>query len=273
MTVAPTTRADTGLFGPDSMAWRIDREVLVLGGGTCALLLQLAHPAVAAAVAEHSTFRDDPFARLRRTLTSTFAVVFGSTRQADRAIGRVNAIHRSIRGSIPESGAAYDATEPRLLLWVHATLIDTAIRIYDRFVTPLSAASAQAYHAESRSIAIRLGVAPELVPPTLAELRTFMAGAVASGEVAVSPTARSLRDAVRYPAAFPPRFVWDLAHLASDSVMHAQLRAQYGIGWSPRRAAGVERLAAASRRLLPLVPPALRFVPHARAAERRVGPR
>jgi uncharacterized protein (DUF2236 family) len=67
--------------------------------------------------------------------------------------------------------------------------------------------------------------------------------------------------------------VWDLAHLASDSVMHPQLRAQYGIGWSPRRAAGVERLAAASRRLLPLVPPALRFVPQARAADRRAGPR
>lgn len=272
MTLAPVRR-DPGLFGPDSMAWRVDREVLVLGGGTCALLLQLAHPAVAAAVAEHSTFRDDPFARLRRTLTSTFAVVFGSTRQANRAIGRINAIHRSIRGSIPESGAAYDATDPRLLLWVHATLIDTAIRIYDRFVAPLSADAAQAYHAESRSIAIRLGVAPELVPPTLTELRTFMAGAVASGEIAVSPTARSLRDAVRYPTAFPPRFVWDLAHLASDSVMHPQLRAQYGIGWPPRREAGVERLAAACRRVLPLVPPPLRFVPQARAAARRAAPR
>jgi uncharacterized protein (DUF2236 family) len=96
-----------------------------------------------------------------------------------------------------------------------------------------------------------------------------MAGAVASGEVAVSPTARSLRDAVRYPSAFPPRFVWDLAHLASDSVMHPQLRAQYGIGWSSRRAAGVERLASASRRLVPLVPGPLRFVPQSRTAERR----
>ena len=272
MTPAPVRR-DAGLFGPESMAWRVDREVLVLGGGTCALLLQLAHPAVAAAVAQHSTFRDDPYARLRRTLTSTFAVVFGTTRQAERAIGRINAIHRSIGGSIPETGAAYDATDPRLLLWVHATLIDTAIRTYDRFVAPLGPDEMQAYHAESRSIAIRLGIAPDPVPETLAELRTFMAGAVASGEVAVSPTARSLRDAVRYPSAFPPRFVWDLAHLASDSVMHPQLRAQYGIGWSSRRAAGVERLAYASRRLVPLVPGPLRFVPQSRSAERRAAAR
>jgi uncharacterized protein (DUF2236 family) len=268
MTTAMRHR-DAGLFGPDSVAWRVDREVLVLGGGTCALLLQLAHPAVAAAVDQHSTFRGDPFARLRRTLGATFAVVFGTTRQAERAIARIDAIHRSVRGSIPESGASYEATDPRLLLWVHATLIDTAIRVYDRFVAPLAADEAQAYHAEARLIATRLGVPESMVPATLAELRTFMAAMVASGEVAVSPTARSLRDAVRYPTSFPPRFVWDLAHLASDSVMHPELRRQYGIRWSPRREAGVARMAAASRRLLPLVPAALRHVPQARRASRR----
>ncbi len=269
MTIA-SPRRDAGLFGPESVAWRIDREVLVLGGGTCALLLQLAHPAVAAAVAEHSTFHDDPFARLRRTLTASFAVVFGTTREAERAIGRINAIHGAVSGRVPESGSPYHAADPRLLLWVHATLIDTALRIYDRFVAPLSPADAQAYHAEARRIAMRLGVPDSLVPATLVELRTFMAGMVASGEVSVSPIARSLRDAVRYPTSFPARFVWDLAHLASDSVMHPVLRRQYGIPWSRRRAAGVARLAAVSRRLLPLVPPMLRHVPQARRAQRRL---
>lgn len=266
-------RADAGLFGPGSLAWRIDREVLVLGGGTCALLLQLAHPAVAAAVAQHSTFRDDPFARLRRTLRATFAVVFGTTAQADRAIRRINAIHGVVRGTVDESGAAYDARDPRLLLWVHATLIDTAVRMYDRFVAPLSAAEAQAYHVESRQIAVRLGVPEEVVPLTLTEQRAFMAGMVASGEVKVSPTALELAPAVRYPTDVPPRFVWDAAHLASDSVMHPGLRRQYGIPWSSRREAGVLRIARASRRLLPVVPAALRFVPPARTAERRVADR
>jgi uncharacterized protein (DUF2236 family) len=274
MTAAtPGTDRLTGLFGPGSMAWHIDREVLVLGGGTCALLLQLAHPAVAAGVAQHSTFRDDPFARLRRTLTATLAVVFGTRAQADRAIRRINAIHGAVRGTIPESGAAYDARDPRLLLWVHATLVDTALRMFDRFVAPLSPDAAQAYHAEAREIAIRLGVPADAVPATLTELRAFMAGMVASGEVAVSPTALELSAAVRYPTAFPPRFVWDLAHLASDSVLHPDLRRQYRIPWSRGRAAGVERLAAASRSLLPLLPAGLRFVPQARTAERRAAPR
>lgn len=267
---AAVRRPEAGLFGPGSLAWRVDREVLVLGGGTCALLLQLAHPAVAAAVAQHSTFRQDPFARLRRTLLATYAVVFGSRVRAERAIARINAIHGVVRGVVPETGAAYDARDPRLLLWVHATLIDTAVRVYDRFVAPLSADDAQAYHAESRQIAIRLGV-PELdVPETLVELRAFMAGMVATGEVAVSPTARSLGPAVRQPTRFPPRFVWDLAHLASDSVMHPEIRRQYGIPWSARREAGVRRIAAVSRRLLPVVPAPLRFVPQARSAERRI---
>ncbi|HET9878194.1 MAG TPA: oxygenase MpaB family protein [Candidatus Limnocylindria bacterium] len=267
---ASSGEPDGGLFGPGSLAWRIDREVLVLGGGTCALLLQLAHPAVAAGVAQHSTFRDDPFARLRRTLVATYAVVFGSRSRAERAIARINAIHATVRGAIPESGRAYDARDPRLLLWVHATLIDTAVRIYDRFVTPLDGDDAQAYHAESRQIAVRLGVPESLVPATLVELRAFMAGMVAGGEVAVSPTARLLAPAVRHPTRFPPRFVWDLAHLASDSVMHPEVRRQYGIPWSARREAGVRRIAAASRRLLPAVPAPLRFVPHARSAERRL---
>ncbi len=271
-TTAAPDRA-RGLFGPGSMAWRIDREVLVLGGGTCALLLQLAHPAVAAGVAQHSTFRQDPFARLRRTLTSTMTVVFGTQAEADRAIRRINAIHGAVHGAIPESGASYDARDPRLLLWVHATLVDTALRMYDRFVAPLTPDDAQAYHAEARQIAIRLGVPADAVPATLLELRAFMAEMVASGEVAVSPTALELSEAVRYPTSLPPRFLWDLAHLASDSVLHPGLRRQYGIPWSARREAGVARVAVATRRLLPVIPAALRCVPQARTAERRVASR
>ncbi len=264
---------DAGLFGPGSMAWRIDREVLVLGGGTCALLLQLAHPAVAAGVAEHSDFQADPFARLRRTLAATMAVVFGTRRQAEHAVARINAIHGAVRGTIPETGTGYDARDPRLLLWVHATLVDTALRIYDRFVAPLSVEEVETYHAEARRIAVLLGVPAGAVPDTLGELRAFMADAVASGEVAVSDTARALAPAVRYPRSLPPRFLWDLAHLASDAVMHPVLRRQYGISWSARRAGGADCLAAVSRRTLPLVPSVLRHVPQYRTAVRRAGPR
>jgi len=262
--------ADHGLFGPDSISWRIDREVLVLAGGSCALLMQLAHPAVAAGVAEHSDFRADPFARLRRTLTASYAVVFGSTPRAERAIRRMNAIHASVAGTVPETGQPYSALDPALLLWVHATLVDTAVRVYDRFVARLSDEEAEAYHSEARQIAIRLGAADASLPETLVGLRAEMDRLIASGEVRVSATARSLAPAVLYPAPFPPRAVWDLAHLVSLAVLPPSIRRGYGIGWSRGRERGVERLAAASRRLLPLVPDLLRHVPAARAAEGRL---
>ena len=86
------------------MAWRVDGEMLVLAGGSCALLMQLAHPAVAAGVDQHSDFRADPFARLRRTLTSSYAVAFGTAPEAEAAIRRVNAIHAAVSGTVGSRG-------------------------------------------------------------------------------------------------------------------------------------------------------------------------
>ena len=270
MTVSARARGtDVGLFGPRSMAWRVDGEMAVLAGGTCALLMQLAHPAVAAGVAQHSDFRTDPFARLRRTLNASYAVVFGSTAKADAAIRRMNAIHGVVRGTIPESGEPYHATDPALLLWVHATLVDTALRVYDRYVTRLSPGEQQAYHAESRQIAIRLGIPPEAVPLTLVELRAEMLGLMESGVVTVSDTARSLAPSVLHPTPFPPPIAWDMAHLISLSVMPEPIRRGYGLSWSARRERGMQRLASLSRAAVPHLPPRLRRVPQAAAAERR----
>ncbi|HEY7451945.1 MAG TPA: oxygenase MpaB family protein, partial [Candidatus Limnocylindria bacterium] len=135
---SPTDRSRAGLFEPGSVSWRVDREAVVLAGGTCALLLQVAHPAVAAGVDAHSDFRADPFARLRRTLGASWSIVFGDRSSAERAIRRINAVHELVRGVVPETGAPYRALDPELLLWVHATLVDTALRMHDRFVAPLS---------------------------------------------------------------------------------------------------------------------------------------
>ena len=259
----------TGLFGPDSVAWRVDREVIVLAGGSCALLMQAAHPVVAAGVDEHSTYATDPFGRLRRTLTSSFDVVFGTRSRADAAIRRVNAIHAAVRGQLP-GGAAYSAADPEALMWVHATLADTALRIYSRFVGPLSAAEERRYLLEAAEVAERLGVLPADLPSDVPELRAWMAEMVGSGRVRVTPGARRIARTVLYPNGFMPRIAWDAAHLISLATLPDPLRRQYGIRWSEGRERGVERLAAVTRRTLPLVPRPLRFVPQARTAERRV---
>lgn len=259
-----------GLFGPGSVSWRIDRELVVLAGGSCALLMQAAHPVVAAGVAEHSTYATDPFRRLLRTLTSSFDVVFGSRPTAEAAIRRVNAIHAGVHGELAGDGARYDAMDPEALLWVHATLVDTALRMYGRFVAPLSPAEEQAYHRECLGVAGMLGVPPDAMPPTIAELRTWMDGMVASGAVRVTPTAREIASTVLYPHRLVPRIAWDAAHLLSLSMLPEPLRRGYGIRWSPRRERGVERIAAILRRALPMVPGPLRYAPQARAADRRL---
>jgi uncharacterized protein (DUF2236 family) len=259
----------SGLFGPGSVSWRIDRELVVLAGGSCALLMQAAHPSVAAGVIDHSTYASDPFGRLLRTLTSSFDVVFGTRSQAEATIRRVNAIHGRVRGHRPD-GAAYSALEPEALLWVHATLVDTALRVHDRFVAPVTDADAQRYHEESAAVAVRLGVPEDVMPGTIVELRAWMGGMIDGGRVRVTPQARTIARTVLYPVRFPPRLAWDAAHLVSIATLPPELRRQYGIRWSPARERGIGRIAAVSRRLLPIVPSPLRHAPQARAAERRV---
>lgn len=266
-----TTAADAeGLFGPASMSWRIDRELIVLAGGSCAFLMQAAHPAVAAAVLEHSAYATDPFGRLLRTLTTSYDVAFGDRATADAALRRVNAIHARVRGRVPGTGEAYSAMDPEALLWVHATLVDTALRVYTRFVGGLRPRDEHAYHLECARAAEWLGLPAAAVPPTLGELRTWMASMIDSGEVRVTPGAREIARTVLYPSRVLPRLAWDAAHLVSLSTLPPSLRRQYGIRWSARRERGVERIARASRALLPWVPSALRHVPQARAADRRV---
>ena len=258
-----------GLFGPGSVSWRIDRELVVLAGGSCALLLQAAHPSVAAGVAQHSTYATDPFGRLLRTLESSFSVVFGSRSEAEATIRRVNAIHAAVRG-MRADGRPYSAMDAEALLWVHATLVDTALRVYDRFVAPLSRADAQAYHEESARVALALGVSAGDLPPTIEGLRGWMGEMMAGGRVHVTPDARRIARTVLYPTRFPPRLAWDAAHLLSLATLPDPIRRQYGIRWSDARDRGVRRLAAASRRVLPFVPAPLRHAPQARAADRRV---
>ncbi|MGH2401388.1 MAG: oxygenase MpaB family protein [Candidatus Limnocylindria bacterium] len=258
-----------GLFGPDSISWRIDREVLVLAGGSCALLLQAAHPVVAAGVTEHSTYATDPFGRLMRTLESSFDVVFGSRSTAEAAIRRVNAIHRSVRGQLAD-GTAYSAMDPEALLWVHATLVDTALRVYGRFVADLSSADEQAYHGEAARVALLLGVPERLLPATIEELRSWMSHRMVDGTIRVTPQARRIAGTVLYPMRVVPRVAWDAAHLISLSTLPEGVRRQYGIGWSPARERGVESIARFTRRALPFLPTVVRHAPQARAADRRL---
>jgi uncharacterized protein (DUF2236 family) len=230
--------------------------VLLLGGGR-ALLMQLAHPSVAAGVAEHSDFEQDPLSRLRRTLEATYTVVFGTEAQARRVGEALHRVHDRV------TGPGYRANDPELLLWVHATLVDTALRVHSRFLRPLSSPEAERYYQESKVIGEIFGIPPGIQPETLAEFRTYVRGMVATAEV--SDTARQLARSVLHPnlpaVAGPPLL---LVRQLTTGLLPAPLRRQYGFSWDGPRQATLDLAAMVSRQVLPRVPAVLRRVPAAR---------
>ena len=161
---------ETGLFGPDSITWRINREsALFLGAGRAALL-QLAHPWVAAALADHSTVLHRPIARFHNTFRVVFTMVFGTLEQALAAARYLYALHTQITGRLPEDvagyrrGARYEANEVAALRWVFSTLVESAVTAYEAVLPALSAGEREQYYAEARVLAGLFGIPHDALP-------------------------------------------------------------------------------------------------------------
>ena len=168
-----------GIFGPASLTWRIDREAVIFLGAGRALLLQLAHPWVAAAIAEHSKTFADPIGRFHRTFEVVFTMVFGSLDQALAAAQRLHRRHAGIEGRLPEAigpfdqGSLYRANEVAALRWVHATLVETALMAHDLILPALTADERERYWAESRRFGALFGLAPADLPPDWASFTAY----------------------------------------------------------------------------------------------------
>jgi len=270
-----TGRSPGRLFAPERMIWTVHRELALLLGAGRALLLQIAHPLVAAGVAEHSDFARDPFGRLFRTLAPMYSLVFGSPEEAEaagaglaRAHARVHGVLREPVGPFP-AGTPYDARDPELRLWVHATLIDTSLLVYTRFVRPLPPPAAAGYYADSRELARCLDVPDSLTPPTLEAFQGYVAGVLASDALAVGPGTRELaRSIFRPPGSRTLRALAPLVEFLTVGLLPPRLRQMYGYPWTSARESGLRAVAGAVRRVLPLLPSRLRVAPHARKAER-----
>jgi uncharacterized protein (DUF2236 family) len=266
-----------GLFGPGTMTWRINREgVLLLGGGR-ALVLQVAHPLVAAGVAAFSDYREDPWGRLYRTLDTTTAIVFGDSDTSAEASARLERIHSRVRGTTEEAGGrfpagtSYEANDPDLLMWVYATLVDTSIMVYDRYVARLSIDERRRYYEEQKLFGEALGVPRERQPDTYADFNDYMHQMLGGDSIAVTGALRDVVDAtLRPPMPFVAKPLIEAMNLATVGMLPAQLREELGLPWGPNR----ERLLTASRLMLrgalPLLPRLLREFPPARSADKRV---
>jgi uncharacterized protein (DUF2236 family) len=244
----------TGVFSPDAVIRRVDGEGVLLVGGGRALLMQLAHPSVAAGVADHSTFDADPFARLRRTMEASYTIVFGSEEDARRTAAGIRAVHDRVTGS------GYRASDPELLLWVHATLVDTALRVYQHFFGRLSADEAEEYYQQSCVLAEMLGCPCDVQPDDLDAFRDYVRTMVCTLEV--TDTARELAMSVMRPKVpLPAEPLFAMGRQLTVSMLPRPLRQQYGFSWDRPRKAAMVSAAGAARRILPLVPRPLRRVP------------
>src|SRR5712692_12008089 len=184
---------DHGLFGPDSIIWRVNRESAVTLAGTCAILMQFAHPKVAAGVRDHSSYQVDAAGRLRRTLDLTMAMVFGPRAVAMQAVRTINSRHRAVRGP------GYSATDPQLLLWVQATLVYSAIRGYRALVGPLTDVEADQYYQDTKEIGVILGVPRAMYPARVEALDAYVHEMIDSRELAVGADARRMAEIVLRP--------------------------------------------------------------------------
>ena len=252
------------LFHSDSVTWRINQEPALLLGGGRALLMQLAHPSVAAGVAEHSDFRRRPLDRLIRTLELTLALTFGTRAEALAAAHQINVVHQRVRGP------GYQATDPRLLLWVHATLIDSALVTYEAFVGPVSGSDREGYYQEAKLIGGLLGLANSRYPGTMTEFEAYLAGMIAGPELLVDRRARDLARAVLRPSLnrVPPPLFRPLEAITAG-LLPTSLRLDYDLRWGPLEQFGFAAVRSALPRALRVLPQRFRQVPPARTARAR----
>lgn len=279
---ANTPEPRNGIFGPSSISWKVHREsALFLAAGRAALL-QLAHPWVAAALDQHSNLLGDPLARFHNTFRVVFTMFFGTLDQVLASSRYLHQLHRRIQGPIPDAvaaypkGSRYQANEAQALLWVFATLIDSALIAYECARPPLAVDERERYYAETKRFAALFGIPDATLPADWAAFEAHNRAMWASDALGVNALSRELGQAVLRGAgssAKPPS--WYRALTAAW--MPRRLRAEFALEFGEREQAASVRAMRWLPRIYPLLPSALRFVgPYQEARARlsggRVGP-
>jgi uncharacterized protein (DUF2236 family) len=264
-----------GIFGPTSLTWRIDREAVIFLGAGRALLLQLAHPWVAAAIAEHSRTFADPIGRFHRTFDVVFTLVFGSLDQALAAAQHLHQRHTMIVGLLPEKiglfdkGSLYRANEVSALRWVHATLVETALMAHDLILPALTVDERERYWAESRLFGALFGLARADLPADWASFVAYNEAMAQSDILSVSTAARDIAGQIFSGGRTwlrPPRWYRAL----SLQMLPERLRMGFGFPFDARESRAAECALAWIRRVYPTLPTRLRTVGPYQEAQARL---
>jgi uncharacterized protein (DUF2236 family) len=262
-------------FTDDALLRRVHREQVVALAGPRALLMMAAHPVAFEGFFMSTGDLGDPYARLRRTAEVLDVIAWGPKRRADVMCGHVRTRHAEVRGRLPVAagrfpvGTPYAADDPELLLWVLASLVDSSLLVYEKYVRRLDDAEREAYWRDHKVMGRLFGLKAGEMPDTYEDFAAYMERMLTSGDLVVTDTARELGKEIvlRPPVPLRARPLVELANQITVGLLPAGLRTQYRLSWDPLRGLAVAGGAEYVRRVLvPLLPERMRLVPSARAA-------
>jgi uncharacterized protein (DUF2236 family) len=272
----PQPVPDPGLFGPDSVTWRVHADPSMALAGLRALLLQAVHPLAMSGVAQHSDFRQDPWGRLFRTADYVGVTTFGTTEQARRAGAKVRGIHRRLAGIEPESATAYRVDDPALLRWVHCCETESFLSTAVRCGLRLSPADRDRYYAEQTVGSTLVGLDPATVPGSAQAMADYFQKMRPA--LRVTKEARRAATFVLWPPmpalvqlGTPARPAWVALAAAAAAMLPRWARRLYRLPGLPTTDVAATAAGLAFRSGLLVVPAALRQGPHVKDARERLG--
>ena len=265
-------KGDPGYFGPQSMMWKVNKEITVLFGGARALLMHAAHPLIAAGARQTSFYQRDPWKRLIRTLSLQNSLTFGTKQEANESANRINKLHEVIKGKDEVSGGIYDALDHEQLLWVHACLQISSIYFYELTVKKLTDEEKNQYHLENIKAAEMCLVDRSIIPETHDGLKEWvMQKSRQKDYLMTTDVAEDVKDIIAggpVPAHIKP--VWPFIAFTAFNTLPSEFKKIYGINESKTK----NLILAFNLKILkitrPFLPPFFRLIAPARWAKQRI---
>ena len=264
--------SDPGYFGPNSMMWKVNKEITVLFGGARALLMHAAHPLIAAGARQTSFYQRDPWKRLIRTLSLQNSVTFGTKEEADESANRINKLHEVIKGKDVITGGTYDALDQEQLLWVHACLQISSIYFYEKTVKKLTNSEKNQYHNENTVAAEMVLMDKTIMPKTHEELKKWvMDKSKEKNYILLTDVAEDVKDIIGggpVPVHIKP--IWPFISFTAFNTLPKEFKDIYGIQDTKFKSLLVNFNLKLLKFTRPLLPPFFRLIAPARWAKQRL---
>ena len=264
--------ADPGYFGPDSMMWKVNKEITVLFGGARALLMHAAHPLIAAGARQTSFYQRDPWKRLIRTLSLQNSVTFGTVNEANESATRINKLHEVIKGKDQITGGYYDALNNEQLLWVHACLQLSSIYFYEKTVKKLTDEEKNKYHIENMLSAKLVLIDTDNMPKTHEDLKNWVINKSKENKyLLLTDVAKDVQGIIAggpVPKHIKP--IWPFISFTAFNTLPQEFKDVYGIKTTKINDVILKFNLLLLKITRPFLPPFFRLIPPARWAKQRL---